>query len=129
MKRLLLPLVLLSSACFAQSKPFTVTVVSSESVQQATGYQSTHATSNCVGANCQGDATSFRTKIPVRFMYVVMDGKQIRLHAMQKFMSSYGKTLSPGDYQGEWKNSHTLTIHYSEKEKPKSADYEMAGVW
>jgi hypothetical protein len=41
-------------------------------------------------------------------------------------LSSYGKTLPPGEYQGEWKNSHTLTIHYTENDKPKAADYEMA---
>jgi hypothetical protein len=127
--RLSVVLLVLATIAFAETKTVAVTVVSSESVREETGYSVTNATSNCVGSNCQATSTSGRTHIPVRYLYVVIDGQHIRLHAKQKFMTSYGKTLPPGNYQGEWKNSHTLTINYTDNDKQKAAEYEMAGVW
>jgi hypothetical protein len=127
--RYFLLLLFLSAYSLADTKQFTVTVVSSESIQQDTGFESSQAQVTRSGVGYQGSGTSNSVSIPVRFLYVTMDGKKVRLRAKQKFMSSYGKTLPPGDYQAEWKNSHTLRIHYTENEKAKTADYEMAGLW
>lgn len=129
MKYMFLLIVFDACFAFAADKTVTVTVVSAESVRQDTGYSAANATGSCVGQNCQASSTESKTYIPVRFLYVIMDGQHIRLHAKQKFMSSYGKTLPPGEYRAEWKNSSTLVIHYTEKDKPKTANYEMAGIW
>jgi hypothetical protein len=127
--RYLLVLLLFASAVLGETKTVAVKVISAESLREYTGYEGTTATSNCVGQNCQGSSSTVHTRIPVRYLYVIIDGQHIRLHAKQKFMTSYGKTLPPGYYDGVWRNSHTLTIKYSENDKAKTADYEMAGVW
>src|SRR3954463_14888141 len=122
-----LTVLILTDTAWCASQSFKVTVISSESVMQSTG-ETSYVNGTCKGESCTATTSSTQATIPVRFLYVIMDGRHIRLQAKQRFMSSYGKTLPPGEYQGNWKNPNILTIHYTDSGKTKSADYVMAGV-